>query len=157
MYYLQKFLLWEISQRKGESVLKSRTLCYLVWWCQEMLLKYFSVIVLNSPSSMVITQNKKKILVSHRKFWHIQTKKIVRVSQKRYSTVPEESPCFFVYSQSHHWLTLAYHGRHHSESQKYLQITLCFAVKSLSCHEKHRAEKPNRLTLFFMNQRHVIF
>ena len=68
MYYLQKFLLWEISQRRGESVLKSRTLCYLVWWCQEMLLKYFSVIVLNSPSSMVITQNKKKILVSHRKF-----------------------------------------------------------------------------------------
>ena len=50
------------------SVINSQTLCCLIWcWSQEIFLKYFSI-VLKSYFLVVITQNKKKILVSNRQF-----------------------------------------------------------------------------------------
>ena len=57
------------KESKGSvSVINSQTLCCLIWcWSQEIFLKYFSI-VLKSHFLVVITQNKKKILVSNRQF-----------------------------------------------------------------------------------------
>ena len=95
---------------------------------------------------MKITQNNEKIL--YRPINH-------KVSHKRYSEDPEESPCFLVYLQSNQWPPLACHGRHHNiitDTKHVLQTN-----KSLSCHERYSVEEPNRLTFFSKNQYHVIF
>ena len=63
------------KESKGSVlVINSQTLCCLIWcWSQEIFLKYFSIVVLKSHFLVVITQNKKKILVSNRQFWQMQT------------------------------------------------------------------------------------
>ena len=110
----------------GVLVLKSQTLYCLVWCrCQETFSKYFCITLWQSHFSMVITQNKNKILVSNQQIWHIRNKKPQgRVTKDTQRT--QMSNYLSTYTcKAIPWPTLACHGKDHNVYDKGKYIVWC--------------------------------